>query len=115
MKEFMHSFYDTIKDVIARKCCCLYSKTKKEKFIRREKLYNKAIRKLQNEVDITSILKTLRNTNLITHIFLSKYQRKMIPYFKENIIQEGSDDEALEKTYNSNVSQREMLPKSTIE
>jgi len=39
----------------------------------------------------------------------------MIPYFKENIIQEGSDDEALEKTYNSNVSQREMLPKSTIE
>jgi len=74
--ELKASFKSTI-------CCCL-KKTRRE--LRNNELYKKALKKIDNELDIRHISKELRTLKFISNVMLTKYQRYMIPFFKQHLL-----------------------------
>jgi hypothetical protein len=71
------------------------------------------VNKLTDEIEIVTMLKNLRKTNLLTRISLSKYQRSLIPYFRENIIQEERVDE--DEPEEKHLNHQNLLNRPTIE
>jgi hypothetical protein len=64
-------------------CCCLRVSKLKQ---RQRGLYEKALRKIDHELDIRHISRELQTLRFITKILLTKYQRLMIPYFKQHLL-----------------------------
>jgi len=65
-------------------CCCCFRKLscykRRKKTVQR---YELALEQLTAEVDFFSFLKLLRLSDFMSKIFLKRYQRKLVPYFKK--------------------------------
>jgi hypothetical protein len=77
----------TIKDAICRKICCCCRTSKKEK-LKRER-YEQCCTQLEEELDIRYISQQLRTLKLIANVLLTKFQRDLIPHFKDNLVKLG--------------------------
>lgn len=66
------------------KCCmcCKKYKIKKEKLKYRNNLYSLAQKKLYGELNILEIISNHRIGRFIHKLFIKKYQRELIRYFK---------------------------------
>ena len=86
-------------------CCC---RTSTKDLIKRN-LYEKALSKIGNELDIRHINNELRNLKFVANILLTKYQRQMIPFFRDNIVSGNSNsskvNEKLEENFDQNLQQ----------
>ena len=49
-------------------------------------MYERAIEKVNEEFDIRSIAREIRTLRFMTNIILRKDQRKIVPYFKQHIL-----------------------------
>ena len=58
--------------------------TRKQRY--KEILFQTGINKIEQELDIRQIAHNQKTLNFIAQIMLTKYQRYMIPYFKENLL-----------------------------
>jgi hypothetical protein len=54
--------------------------------LREKILYDQGLEKIENELDIRNVAQKLRTLNFIAHVLLTKSQRRMIPYFKEHLL-----------------------------
>ncbi|CDW79867.1 UNKNOWN [Stylonychia lemnae] len=70
-------FYDSLKRL---KCC----RTKKPEY--RYNLYKFGEQSINHALDISHLVKYLRDTKIMKKILLKKFQRKLIPYFLDNVI-----------------------------
>ncbi|CDW90594.1 UNKNOWN [Stylonychia lemnae] len=57
------------------------------------KLFKQGKSKLESEFDISKIILKLRNLELLSQIMISKYQRTIIPYMSENILNLSKDQD----------------------
>jgi hypothetical protein len=44
---------------------------------------------IEKEFEVMTFIKKLRESQLVTQVMLSKYQRLLLPYFKHNLIQQN--------------------------
>jgi hypothetical protein len=58
-------------------------------------LYEDGVKKLQTEFDIVRLFKQLRHVELLSNIFLSKYQKSLLPYFKQNLLHFEPDSQSI--------------------
>ena len=65
-------------------CCCC--KRSYQQLRERRRKYDNAIEELEEEFDLINIIKSLRNSRLVSHMVLEKYQLRMIKYFKRNVL-----------------------------
>ena len=77
-------FIYTLKEYVMGACFC--KKTHHQ--MQRKLQYEKGVEKLQKSFEITTLIKELRRTKLMTHIFFAKYQRALIPYFKQYLLRD---------------------------
>ena len=61
----------------------------------KERLYKLGVKKIEEEFDIRNINKDLRTLKFISHVLLTKYQRKLIPHFRENLLNYQTYDHSL--------------------
>ena len=61
-------------------CCLLRKRTKLEL------IYESGQRRLNRAFSITRVLTKLERMNLFEHIFLSKYQKRFLPFFRSNVL-----------------------------
>ena len=80
------AFVFTLSDFMKAKCyeniCCRKSYSQKKNYLK----YMKGVSKLNKSFEVTTILKQLRKTQLMTQVVLAKYQRTLIPYFRQYMI-----------------------------
>jgi len=48
------------------------------------------VEKIDNELDIRHITTELRTLKIISHILLNKHQRRLIPFFRQNLLNDLS-------------------------
>src|SRR5690606_3994423 len=83
---FFYGGREWIKFMFTRIFCCF---RRSEYGRKKDELYRIGVKKLIHEFDIANIVKQLRTMKLVSHLFLLKYQRFMLPYFKSNLLQTG--------------------------
>ena len=67
--------------------CCLKLRAKPSKKL---KLFKEGIEKLQKKFEITNIIRAMQDSDLVSTVVLAKYQKKLIRYFKKNVLH-GTD------------------------
>ncbi len=63
------------------KFCCRIRNLKDQR-----KLFLKAQEHLQNELEVTKLVKSLRTVDMIQRVLFSKYQSHFLPYLNSNVI-----------------------------
>ncbi|CDW81840.1 UNKNOWN [Stylonychia lemnae] len=66
---------------------CCKKKEQRELIKKRMKLFKKAQEMLDKKLEIFTILRNIQMVKLLKRITLSNYQRKLTPYFKQNLVQ----------------------------
>ena len=84
-------------------CCCKRLKCFQERKLRLER-YQEASDKLNNEMDIAELIRSIRASDFVSQVYLKKHQLGLIPNFKEYQIV------AVKQAKNTNV-----LPSETIQ
>ena len=83
-KKVIYTLSDQLVHSIMSSCfCCCRRSTK---HLIKRNLYEKALSKIENELDIRHINNELRSLKFVANILLTKQQRKMIPFFRDNIV-----------------------------
>eukprot|EP00347_Sterkiella_histriomuscorum_P020761 403336568 len=82
-KPFSYIFKDSLLDFFRKFlfCCC-----KSKKIQIKKKLYEIAKEKIDKQLDISSIIKQMQVLKLVSQVYLNKYQRKLVPFFKKNML-----------------------------
>lgn len=86
MTPFKYYYKEEILNKMLRLCRCCISDHTKLRAKRRHLLYIDGVEKLQKEFDIVSIIQSVRKMRLVTDIFLARYQKALVPYFKANLL-----------------------------
>eukprot|EP00347_Sterkiella_histriomuscorum_P011204 403373351 len=82
-KPFQYVFKDGFRDFIRTYfCCCMNNRRVRL----RKQLYSLAKEKIQKQLDISNIIKQMKVLKLVQRVYLSRYQRKLVPFFKKNML-----------------------------
>lgn len=73
------------------KSLCKATSLKQQK---EKELYDQGLEKIEKELDIRNVAQKLRTLNFIAQVLLTKSQRRMIPYFKEHLINYKNEKDA---------------------
>eukprot|EP00347_Sterkiella_histriomuscorum_P007946 403346959 len=70
---------------------CLLAKLRRnQRDKQRFRLYKKAIKKLEQNFEVLHLFKQMKTSQFLAQIFLAKYQKEMMPYFRSNLIDDNS-------------------------
>jgi hypothetical protein len=86
-QPFMYTIKEHLRSIFV---CCFRSKM--AEMLRRKQMFDKARVKLYKELDIVTILRSLRKLKMMKKIILKQHQRKLIMLFQQNIIEPDQDD-----------------------
>eukprot|EP00347_Sterkiella_histriomuscorum_P017583 403348782 len=78
-QNFKYTIGEAWKNLYGSICCCRKATMKK-------RMYEIGKEKVEKELDISSIIKQMRVLKLVSKIYLNKYQRKLVPFFKSNML-----------------------------
>eukprot|EP00347_Sterkiella_histriomuscorum_P010830 403374764 len=82
-KPFQYMFKDGMRDFIRTYLCCCRNNSR----IRlRKQLYEVAKGKIEKQLDIANIIKQMQVLKLVSRVYLNRYQRKLVPFFKKNML-----------------------------
>lgn len=82
-KRFFYSFKDILESFF--KCLCFRSTKQKQHY-----LYDKGERKLISELDVVQLLRTIRQTKLLTQVILNQRQKMLLKFQRKNLIETSS-------------------------
>ena len=74
----------SLKDALINGLCICRKKSKELKL--KADLYKLGLSKIDGELDIRHISSVLRTLKFITNVLLTKHQRKLLPHFKQNLL-----------------------------
>eukprot|EP00347_Sterkiella_histriomuscorum_P004656 403359614 len=78
-QSFKYTLNEAWKNLYSSIFCCKKASMKK-------RMYELGKEKIEKELDISSIIKHMREFRLVTKIYLNKYQRQLVPFFKSNML-----------------------------
>ena len=90
--RFNYKFKDMVIGLFSCFRCCI----KKNKHLKRRELFNKASAQLMQEFDAITLLKTIKQMEVLTGVFLNKHQSRMLEMQRKNVIEiePGAVDES---------------------
>ena len=74
----------SLKDTLINGLCFCLKRSKELQF--KNDLYKLGLAKIDEELDIRHISSVLRTLQFIKNVLLTKHQRKLIPHFKQNLL-----------------------------
>lgn len=77
---------------------------KDKKILLKHAQYKQGLKKIKRDFEITSLLRQMKENKLMAHIFLPKYQRALVEFFYENVLDEKIEDED-----NRTTEQKELM------
>jgi hypothetical protein len=83
-------FKQLVRQILKRVC------RRKLNHTREDILYNHGIKKVLHSFDIAHIVKQQRAMSLIQNLMFAKYQRSLLPYLKENVLDSFHDSHEIE-------------------
>ncbi|CDW72106.1 UNKNOWN [Stylonychia lemnae] len=87
----------------------------KETFLKKTQIFERAKKKLANEFDALTILRTIRQFKLLTGIFLNKHQNKILQMQKKNVIDSNISDNELEEFQDNQLKSIKLKRLRTVE
>ncbi|CDW85465.1 UNKNOWN [Stylonychia lemnae] len=89
-QSFMYVLKEEIKDFLKNKFCC--RPRSKE-----HKMYMIGKQKIEKQLDISNLIKELRVLKLVSNVYLNKHQRKLVPFFKKNMLSQKLSRQDIKK------------------
>ncbi|CDW73201.1 UNKNOWN [Stylonychia lemnae] len=83
-------FRFTLGELFRALCLCVKT-TSSKKIEQRKRLFKIARKKIDNLFEIERIFKTMKTAKLLNKIILSKYQRKLTPFFRSSLVRSKID------------------------
>ena len=75
------------------KCICLRNVRKSKKSLKKEFIYAKAQNRLLGELDVITLLKSIRQVKLLTQVLLSQSQKMVLRFQRKNLIETSSSSQ----------------------
>ena len=79
----MYGTKEAFLDWLRLSCFCL---NKKKKAAIKHEIFKMGREKLRKKLDIASIIKKMRVQELVSNVYLNKFQTNLVPYFQNNML-----------------------------